>query len=197
MRAARGVRARGVRPICPVTKIGVVPLMGVYPWNLTTPIPYQAPRLKMAAQTHQRRGKAGTLLLLQEQRHSFAIESLPRDPDTKSRPYLYMCVRCKWTFRVNDQPGSIVTIDHNGSPLPEPENSRRVATFAIGPCPALKALAGRPTVHLSKPGWLARVRSSAARRLLVMWRKWSRENKRSGQIDPQATTTIMAQDLIR
>ena len=187
---------RDVRPISPVTKIGVLPLMGVYPWNLATPIPYQ-PRLKTAARTQSGLGKAGNLLRLQEQRHSFAIESLPKDPKSKSRPYLYMCVRCKWTFRVNDRPGSIVTIDQNGSPLSEPENSRRIATFAVGPCPALKILAGRQTVHIPRPGRLARIRSRAVRGLLAMWRRWSGDNKQGLRVDPQATTAITAQDLVR
>ena len=196
MKAVRNARPN-ISPICPVTKIGILPLMGIYPWNLATPIPYQAPHLRTTARTQPKRSRAGSLLHLEQLRHNFAIESLPKDPKSRSRPYLYMCVRCKWTFRVNDRPGSIVTIDQNGSPLSEPENSRRAATFAVGPCPALKVLAGRQTAYIPRPGRLARIRSRAARGLLAMWRRWSGDNKRDARVDPQATTAIMAQDLLR
>jgi hypothetical protein len=46
-------------------------------------------------------------------------------------------VRCQQIFLVNEQRGSVVAIDRNQNPLPEPENSRQVATFE-GPCPSFR-----------------------------------------------------------
>jgi hypothetical protein len=69
-----------------------------------------------------------------EVRHNFIIQSLPKPSWYKSRPYLYTCARCKWTFRVNDSSGSIIPLNENGEVLPEPNRSRRIETFAQGPC---------------------------------------------------------------
>jgi hypothetical protein len=77
----------------------------------------------------------------QEMRHSFAIEPLDKPSWFQPRPYLYMCVRCKWMFRINDSPGSVISLDGLGRQIPGPENSRRAATFASGPCPAFSGLA--------------------------------------------------------
>ena len=189
-----------VRPARLVTKIGLIPMMGVYPWNSAPmlhprsldnrrPAPWATPNAKPR--------KLGEMLILQERRHSFAIENLPKGASFASRPYLYTCIRCKWTFRVNDRPGSIVTMDQNGQPLPEPENSGRIATFALGPCPALRNLAGRETTGVPRVGWFARTKDRVARQLLAMWRRWSGEDKHTVRVDPQATTAIMARDLIR
>jgi len=75
-------------------------------------------------------------------RHNFAIKALEKPGLFKPRPYLYYCIRCKWTFRVNDRRGSVVAVDNAGQPLPAGENAKRVATFAEGPCPTLRQLAG-------------------------------------------------------
>ena len=184
---------RDIRVAWPVSKIGSMPLIGIYPWNSTDSQWRSHPS---AATTARRAVKPGALAP-QERRHSFAIEALPKSAGFKSRPYLYMCVRCKWTFRVNDRPGSIVSIDQTGGPLAEPENFRRVATFALGPCPALRNLAGRRTVQMPRVGWFARSKDRVTRRLLAMWRKWSGEDKQGLRMDPQAATAIIAQDLIR
>jgi hypothetical protein len=54
---------------------------------------------------------------------------------------------------VNERRGSIVALDRKAQPISEPENSRRLATFAQGPCPAFKAATQhtrRETVELPK-----------------------------------------------
>jgi len=182
----------------PIAKIGVLPAMGLYPWNLASPVSPQPRRNATVTDLATRAyAKPRGTLRRKEQRHSFAIESLPRDPKSSSRSYLYMCVRCKWTFRVNDRPTSIVPIDQDGAPLAEPENGRRVATFALGPCPALKALARHHAVQAPASNWRATTRHRSGRILLAMWRRWSGEDGRGARPDPQATIRITAQDLIR
>jgi hypothetical protein len=69
-------------------------------------------------------------------KHDFAVEPI-ESTFGGPREFLSHCVRCKWTFRVNPDRGSIVAYDHNGAPLDEPEASHRVDTFVEGPCPAL------------------------------------------------------------
>jgi hypothetical protein len=88
-------------------------------------------------------------------RHNFAIKALQKPGIFRPRPYLYICVRCRYTFLVNERRGSIVALDRKGQTIPEPENSRRSATFAEGPCPAFKTAirpyTQRETVDLRKP----------------------------------------------
>jgi hypothetical protein len=74
----------------------------------------------------------------EEMAHNFAIRSLKRPSFFARRRYIYLCVRCRQIFLVNEHRGSIVAIDSNRNPLPEPENSRQVRTFAKGPCPSFK-----------------------------------------------------------
>ena len=80
----------------------------------------------------------------EEMKHNFAIRSLKKSGFFARRQYIYLCVRCKQTFRVNGHRGSIVAIDRNRNPLPEPENSRQVKTFAEGPCPSFRFAAKLP-----------------------------------------------------
>lgn len=89
-----------------------------------------------------------------EMRHNFAVRALEKPGLFKPQPYLYICVRCKHSFLVSERRGSIVAVDRAGQPLPEPDNSKRVATFAEGPCPGLSAMlryAARDTVVLRMP----------------------------------------------
>lgn len=80
-----------------------------------------------------------------DQKHSFVIKSLQKAGILKPRPYIYICLRCRYTFLVNERRGSIVALDRHAQPIPEPENSRRLATFAQGPCPGYKvAVRGNP-----------------------------------------------------
>jgi hypothetical protein len=109
-----------------------------------------------------------------------------------------MCALCEWTFRVNDHAGSIISIDQTGEPLAEPENSRRAATFGAGPCPASKdPLHQRRTIEIPPLGWFARTKLGVMRQVFAMWRRWTGESAREIPIDPAATTTIMADDLLR
>jgi hypothetical protein len=73
-------------------------------------------------------------------KHNFAIKLLKKTGLFQPQPYLYFCVRCRFTFLVNQTRGSIVAVNPDGKPLSEPENSARIATFAEGPCPALEPL---------------------------------------------------------
>jgi hypothetical protein len=89
-----------------------------------------------------------------EVRHNFIIQSLPKPHWYKSRPYLYTCARCKWTFRVNDSSGSITPLDQNGEVLPEPDRSRRIDTFAQGPCGVFPAFTVERQTQARRPGWI-------------------------------------------
>ncbi len=73
-----------------------------------------------------------------EMKHNFAIRSLEKSGFFARRRYIYLCVRCKQIFLVNGRRGSVVAIDRNRNPLPEPEASRQVKTFAEGPCPSFR-----------------------------------------------------------
>lgn len=83
-------------------------------------------------------------------RHSFAIKLLDRLPGLfGARRYLYHCARCKWSFIVNDgRRGVLTPIDEHGQPLAHDEAAARAATFALGPCPAMRRLAGAHS-HMS------------------------------------------------
>ena len=74
----------------------------------------------------------------EEMKHNFVIRSLKKPGFFARRPYIYLCVRCQQIFLVNERRGSIVAVDRNRNPLPEPENSRQVKTFAEGPCPSFR-----------------------------------------------------------
>jgi len=73
----------------------------------------------------------------EEMKHNFAIRALKKPGFFARRPYIYLCVRCQQIFLVNEHRGSIVALDRNRNPLPEPENSSQVATFE-GPSPSFK-----------------------------------------------------------
>jgi hypothetical protein len=73
----------------------------------------------------------------EEMKHNFAIRALRKPGLFARRPYIYLCVRCQQIFLLNQRRGSVVAIDRNQNPLPEPENSRQVATFE-GPCPSFR-----------------------------------------------------------
>src|SRR5258708_19760884 len=72
--------------------------------------------------------------------HLFAIKVLDKLPGLfKPHRYLYHCVRCKWSFVVNDgRRGALRPIPENGTPLSRDEAVARAATFAAGPCPAMR-----------------------------------------------------------
>jgi hypothetical protein len=72
--------------------------------------------------------------------HLFAIKVLDKLPGLfKPHRYLYHCVRCKWSFVVNDgRRGALRPIPENGTPLTRDEVVARAETFAAGPCPAMR-----------------------------------------------------------
>ena len=72
--------------------------------------------------------------------HLFAIKVLDKLPGLfKPRRYLYHCVRCKWSFVVNDgRRGALRPLPENGTPLTRDEVVARAETFAAGPCPAMR-----------------------------------------------------------
>ena len=90
-------------------------------------------------------------------RHNFAIKALEKTGLFKPRPYIYICVRCRYSFIVNERRGSILAVDRDGMPLPEPENTSRVGTFAEGPCPAFRISMRRahPTMIMTQPNRFA------------------------------------------
>ena len=79
--------------------------------------------------------------------HNFSVKTLDRLPGLLgARRYLYHCIRCKWSFMVNDgQRGTVTALDGEGGRLDGLESSRRLATFSDGPCPALQSLNGHAT----------------------------------------------------
>jgi hypothetical protein len=69
-------------------------------------------------------------------RHEFAIEDLGQAGWLKPHRYRYFCIRCRWLFLIENRRGDATAVDGSWRPLREPEQSTRVATFALGPCPA-------------------------------------------------------------
>jgi len=81
-----------------------------------------------------------------EMRHNFAIWALETDAASGRRLHLYYCLRCKWSFRVEDR-WTVVTVtplDENGSAIQSSEAAERLATFGLGPCPAFSRLTAGP-----------------------------------------------------
>lgn len=115
--------------IAPVTKIGMqMPL-------LVSPNGYRQFR---RTQNSSRLQCPGSAFSPEEMKHNFATRALEKPGFFARRPYIYLCVRCRQMFLVNERRGSIVAIDRNRNPLAEPENSRQVETFSEGPCPIVK-----------------------------------------------------------
>jgi len=84
--------------------------------------------------------------------HLFAIKVLDKLPGLfKPRRYLYHCVRCKWSFVVNDgRRGALRPLPENGTPLSRDEVVARAETFAAGPCPAMrKVTEARLQTHMN------------------------------------------------
>jgi hypothetical protein len=127
MRRHRDFSAK--RIIFPVSKFGIqMPL-------LISPIGSREFYLTHSSERSQHSRNAP---LPEEMKHNFAIRALKKPGFFARRPYIYLCIRCRQIFLVNEHRGSIVAIDHYRNPLPEPENSKQVATFAEGPCPSFK-----------------------------------------------------------
>ena len=137
-----------IRLIAPVSKFGIQMPLAVSPTGYR-----ELNRLYPSA----RRNYSERPFSPQEMKHNFAVRALKKPGLFARRPYIYLCVRCQQIFLVNECRGSVVAIDRNRNPLPEPENSRQVETFAEGPCPSFRFASkfhrpGQPatTVKLSK-----------------------------------------------
>ena len=84
-----------------------------------------------------------------EMRHSFAIWSLDKEAASGRRLHLYYCLRCKWSFSVDDRRGSVAPLDLNGNPIQGAEAAERLATFGLGPCPVFNHLGQRLTQEIT------------------------------------------------
>ena len=189
---------REARALWPVGKTGEVPPIGIYPWSTIGPVRVNYQRQTPSAfPERQNQLETRRALYLHEARHSYAIEALPKSGALKRRPYLYMCIRCKWMFRVNDRLGSIVALDENNQPLPEPENSRRAATFEKGPCPALRYITDRRITQVHSTRWLTRLQLKARSWLSEVWQRWSGDGAARVPQGPHPTTMIMPDDALR
>ena len=91
-------------------------------------------------------------------KHVFAIKILDKLPGLfKPHRYLYHCARCKWSFVVNDGRSGVTTAVHgDGNSLQHDDAERRLATFALGPCPALQVLNSKPVPIRTSNGTEAR-----------------------------------------
>src|SRR3984957_3102650 len=118
-----------IRIIAPVSKFGIQMPLAVSPAGYR-----ELNRLYPSA----RREYSEKPFSPEEMKHNFSIRALKRPRFFARRPYIYLCVRCQQIFLVNERRGSVVAIDRNRNPLPEPENSRQVKTFADGPCPSFR-----------------------------------------------------------
>jgi len=118
-----------IRFIAPVSKFGIQMPLAVSPTGYR-----ELNRLYPSA----RRNYSERPFSPEEMKHNFAIRALKKPSLFARRPYVYLCVRCQQIFLVNERRGSVAAIDRNRNPLPEPENSRQIETFAEGPCPSFR-----------------------------------------------------------
>jgi hypothetical protein len=117
-----------IRLIAPVPKLGIQMPLAVSPTGY-----HELNRLYPSA----RRNFSEIPFSPEEMKHNFAIRALKKPGFFERRPYIYLCVRCQQIFLVNERRGSVVAIDRNQTPMPEPENSRQVGTFE-GACPSFR-----------------------------------------------------------
>jgi hypothetical protein len=96
-------------------------------------------------------------------RHDFIIKSMGRLPGFfKPHRYLYVCMRCKWSFMVNDgRRGVITALDRDRNPLNGAGARERLLTFEAGPCPGLAVFARTPMFsRTTQPVHLRELRSA-------------------------------------
>jgi hypothetical protein len=75
-------------------------------------------------------------LSARDMKHNFAIQAIEKSNGALGGEYLCHCVRCEWTFEVNVERSTIAALDNFGEPLVGDEATKRIETFANGPCPA-------------------------------------------------------------
>jgi hypothetical protein len=82
-------------------------------------------------------------------KHNFAIWVMGKRPGFfKPQRYIYRCLRCKWTFVVNDEyRGSLRVARDDGVETNPEEALKRLATFEHGPCPGHQQTASEPAVQ--------------------------------------------------
>jgi hypothetical protein len=82
-------------------------------------------------------------------RHNFAIWVMGKRPGFfKPQRYMYRCLRCKWTFMVNDDHrGDLRVARDDGIEVSAEEAQRRLSTFESGPCPGYQAAIAEPAVQ--------------------------------------------------
>ncbi len=85
---------------------------------------------------HYRANHSTDWLSQKPARHEFVIEHLGQAGWLKPHRYRYFCIRCRWLFLVENRRGDALAVDELNRPLAQSENAARVATFALGPCPA-------------------------------------------------------------
>ncbi len=69
-------------------------------------------------------------------RHKYAITHLGQaDGWIRPHRYRYMCVRCRWTFQIENRRGDPIAIGPDDLPIIGEEGRLRMASFASGPCP--------------------------------------------------------------
>jgi hypothetical protein len=140
----------------PVAKVG----FSLPAWSFSHP--YRIPNFEAAKRNVE---SSTPRVSTADLRHTFLVKALKRRGILQPRPYVHLCLRCRYAFLINERRGSIVAVDRRAQPIPDPENSRRLATFAHGPCPALKSTTSRtrhetlelpkPRLRLSRSGLLA------------------------------------------
>ncbi|HLX38255.1 MAG TPA: hypothetical protein VKR29_10660 [Candidatus Binataceae bacterium] len=73
-------------------------------------------------------------------RHNFAIWVMGRKPGWfKPQRYMYRCLRCKWSFVINDERRGSVRMAADTPGMTPQEEARRIATFVEGPCPGYQS----------------------------------------------------------
>ena len=69
-------------------------------------------------------------------RHNFAIWVMGRKPGWfQPQRYVYRCLRCKWSFVINDEGRGSIRVTADSPDTTVEEELRRIATFVEGPCP--------------------------------------------------------------
>jgi hypothetical protein len=75
-----------------------------------------------------------------EMRHSFAIWSLDEETAYGRRLHLYYCLRCKWSFAVDDQPGLRDSSGSEWVSRPGGRSSRQTGEVQLRPLFCLQPL---------------------------------------------------------
>jgi hypothetical protein len=102
-------------------------------------------------------------------RHEYHIEDLGQPRGWfRAHRYRYSCIRCGWVFLVEGYRGITTALNELGGHLTEPEQSRRVETFGLGPCIPVPAQAHSEREQVNRMPAPGRVRVAARRRAAVV-----------------------------